>query len=66
MSFHRLFQIDAGIDALNPIEIKAGMDVFKLKREFGGKLVLHGGINAVLWDKRDEIVAEVKKVGSYT
>lgn len=53
--------IDAGIDALNPIEIKAGMDVFKLKREFGDKLVLHGGINAVLWDKRDEIIAEIDR-----
>ena len=53
--------VDAGIDALNPIEIKAGMDVFKLKREFGDKLVLHGGINAVLWDHKDEIIAEIDR-----
>lgn len=51
--------IDAGIDALNPIERKAGMDVLKLKREYGDKLVLHGGINAVNWDNKDKVIAEV-------
>jgi uroporphyrinogen decarboxylase len=51
--------IDAGIDALNPIEIKAGMDVLRLKRDHGDRLVLHGGINAVLWDKKDAIIAEI-------
>ncbi|NLM78689.1 MAG: hypothetical protein GX173_11495 [Ruminococcaceae bacterium] len=53
--------VEIGVDALNPIEIKAGMDVHKLKRLFGDKLVLHGGINAVLWDKKDEIIAEIDR-----
>lgn len=53
--------VEIGLDALNPIEIKAGMDVLKLKREFGDKIVLHGGINAVLWDKKDEIIAEINR-----
>ena len=51
--------VDIGLDALNPLEIKAGMDPLKIKEEFGDKLVLHGGINAVLWDKPEEIKAEI-------
>jgi uroporphyrinogen decarboxylase len=54
--------IDAGIDALNPIERKAGMDVLKLKQDYGDKLVLHGGINAVLWDDKDKIIAEIESL----
>lgn len=44
--------LDTGVDALNPLEVKAGMDAVKIKKELGDKLVLHGGINAVnarLW-----------------
>jgi uroporphyrinogen decarboxylase len=54
--------LDIGLDALNPLEVKAGMDPIALKKEYGDKLVLHGGINAVLWDKPDEIKAEIEKV----
>ncbi len=53
--------IETGIDALNPLEVKAGMDVFAIKKMYGDKLVLHGGINAMLWDKKDEIIAEIAK-----
>ena len=53
--------MDIGIDALNPLEVKAGMDPLKLKREHGHELVLHGGINAVLWDDRDAIIAEIPR-----
>lgn len=52
--------LDAGIDALNPIERKAGMDVLKLKEEYGDRLVLHGGVNAVLWDDKEKIIAEIE------
>ena len=38
-----------GLDALNPIEVKAGMDPFEIKRTAGDALVLHGGINAEVW-----------------
>jgi uroporphyrinogen decarboxylase len=51
-----------GFDALNPLEVKAGMDPLALKREFGDRLVLHGGVNAVLWDKPAEICAEMERV----
>ncbi|MCL5271537.1 MAG: hypothetical protein M1457_13520 [bacterium] len=54
--------IEIGLDALNPLEVKAGMDPVRLKREFGDRLVFHGGINAVLWDRPDEIRAEMERV----
>lgn len=53
--------MDTGIDALNPIEIKAGMDVFKIKKDYGDRLVLHGGINAVLWDDKEAIVEAIRQ-----
>ena len=37
-------------------------DPVALKAKFGGRLVLHGGINAVLWDKPDQIEAEMRRV----
>ncbi|MBI4555958.1 MAG: hypothetical protein HY706_00115, partial [Candidatus Hydrogenedentes bacterium] len=54
--------VDIGIDALNPLEVKAGMDPVELKRVYGDKLVLHGGINAVLWDDIEAIEAEIRRV----
>ena len=53
--------LDAGIDALNPLEVKAGVDAKKLKQEFGDKLVLHGGINAVNWKNPDAIIEEINE-----
>jgi uroporphyrinogen decarboxylase len=54
--------IEIGIDALNPLEVKAGMDPIALKKAYGNDLVLHGGINAVLWDDVDAITAEMERV----
>ena len=54
--------IDIGIDCLNPLEVKAGMQPIYLKQKYGDKLVLHGGINAVLWDQKDAIVSEIERV----
>lgn len=51
--------LDTGVDALNPLEVKAGMDAKYLKETYGDRLVLHGGINAVLWSKPDLILTEV-------
>lgn len=51
--------IDAGVDALNPLEVKAGMDPLALKKEYGDKVVLHGGINAVLWPDKEKIIEEI-------
>ncbi len=54
--------IEIGVDALNPLEVKAGVDPLKVKEQYGDKLVLHGGTNAVLWDDKDAILAEIEKV----
>jgi uroporphyrinogen decarboxylase len=54
--------VEIGLDALNPLEVKAGMDPLALKEEFGDRLVLHGGINAVLWTKPDRIEAEMRRL----
>jgi uroporphyrinogen decarboxylase len=48
-----------GLDALNPLEVKAGMDPVSLKHKFGNSLVLHGGMNAVLFDQPEKIEAEI-------
>lgn len=37
--------IEAGVDILNPLEVKAGMDMLKLKKDFGEVLTLWGGID---------------------
>ncbi len=54
--------IEIGVDALNPLEVKAGVDPVAVKREFGDRLVLHGGINAVLWDQPERIEEEIRRV----
>ena len=37
--------IDAGLDCLQPLEVKAGMDLIELKREYGDRLAFMGGID---------------------
>ena len=54
--------VQIGIDCLNPLEVKAGVDPVAVKRQFGDRLALHGGINAALWDKPDQIEAELRRV----
>jgi len=53
--------VDIGLDALNPIEIKAGMDLLGLKRNYGDKLVFHGGADATKLDKPEEILPYIEK-----
>lgn len=51
--------IEAGIDLLDPVQTTAaGMDPARLKREFGDKLVFHGGVDTqhVLPDRTPEQV----------
>lgn len=54
--------VEIGLDALNPMEVKAGMDPLRLKRDYGDKLVLHGGINAALWHEPDRFMAEMERL----
>ena len=54
--------VATGVDALNPLEVKAGMDALQIKQAYGNKLLLHGGINAVLWDDKERIIAEIERL----
>lgn len=54
--------LEIGLDGLNPLEVKAGMAPLHLKRTYGDALLLHGGINAALWDDLDSIVAEIRRL----
>lgn len=38
--------IEAGIDCLQPMEVKAGMDLVKLKKAFGDQIAFMGGMDA--------------------
>lgn len=54
--------VDIGVEMLNPLEVKAGMDPFKLKAKYGDKLAFHGGINAQIWDKPELVLAEMERI----
>ena len=49
--------VETGVEMLNPLEIKAGMDPFKLKALYGDKLAFRGGINAQIWDNIELVSA---------
>lgn len=63
--------IEAGIDILNPIQWRcAGMDRAGLKRDFGGKVVFHGGVDnqeTLPFNSReavrDEVLANIEILG---
>ena len=66
--------IDVGWDCLQPLEVKAQMDVVQLKRDYGDRLSLMGGIDArVIADGTDEELEEeirskltvAKEMGGY-
>ncbi|HOX05957.1 MAG TPA: uroporphyrinogen decarboxylase family protein [Planctomycetota bacterium] len=43
--------IGIGVNMLNPVEVKAGMDPLALKKQYGRELAFHGGLNAALFDR---------------
>jgi len=45
--------IEAGVDCLQALEVKAGMDVRDLKREYGRELAFCGNIDARLFQEND-------------
>jgi len=53
--------VESGIDCLQVIEVKAGMDPLRIKRNFGGRLSLCGGMDArnLVANDRDAIRAEL-------
>ena len=47
--------IEAGIDGINPVEYKAGMNILKLKKKYGKKLSYLGGVdNAFILPRGDK------------
>jgi uroporphyrinogen decarboxylase len=54
--------MELGLDGLNPIEIKAGMDIKALKQDYGKKLLLHGGADALIMDKPDKILPYIEEL----
>lgn len=54
--------IDAGVDMLNPLEVKAGMDPVGLKQQFGDRLAFHGGLNAMCYEPPEAMWAEMRRV----
>jgi uroporphyrinogen decarboxylase len=54
--------IEIGVDVLNPIEVKAGMDPVALKRQYGDRLAFYGGLNAALYGKPEELYAQMEQI----
>ncbi len=52
----RIFEdfIEIGVDAYNPLEAKAGMDVVELRRRFGHRMAFCGNMDIVEWARKDE------------
>jgi uroporphyrinogen decarboxylase len=53
--------IEIGVDAYNPLESKAGLDVVELRREYGHRIGFCGNMSVITWAQgsQEEIKAEV-------
>lgn len=52
--------VDMGLDALNPMEVKAGMDPVGIKEEFGQDLLLRGGFDVRNWNVYEEAEPDIR------
>ncbi len=50
--------LDIGLDCLQPLEVKAGMDLVELKREYGKDLAFMGGIDVRVMSAPDPAAVE--------
>jgi uroporphyrinogen decarboxylase len=58
--------LESGVDAMIPFEVQSGMDVVKIREQFGDVFTIIGGIDKrALATGRDEIKKEVDRVCSY-
>ena len=65
--------IDAGFDCLQPLEVKAGMDLLGLKKKYGDRLAFMGGIDVRAMKEKPSVIEgeiktkipEAKKGGGY-
>ncbi len=55
--------IEAGIDCLQPLEVKAGMDLIRLKKNFGERIAFIGGMDVRVLETNDckAVEAELRK-----
>jgi len=53
--------VEIGIDGYNPLEVKAGMDVVDLRRQYGHRIGFCGNLDVQNWERgdREEIRAEI-------
>lgn len=51
--------VEMGLDGLNPLEVKAGMDPLGIKRDYGDRLLLCGGLDVRRWDVYEEAEADI-------
>jgi len=53
--------IEIGVDAFNPLEVKAGMDVVDLRRQYGHRIGFCGNLDVQKWERgdQDEIRVEI-------
>ena len=68
------FFIEDGLTCLHPLEVKAGMDLIELKKDFGDRLALMGGIDvramadpdlSIIEEEIKEKIPYAKKGGGY-
>jgi len=53
--------LDAGVNCMHPMEPAAGMDMVKIREQYGTKLAFYGGIDKhVIRRSKEEIVAELE------
>ena len=52
--------IEAGMDCLQAMEVKAGMDLVKLKRAFGDRIALFGGMDIRALETNDPAQVEAE------
>jgi len=63
----KICNIDKQISSINMQEdliyytVEENMDSYKIKKEYGDRLVLHGGINAANWNNADVIIGEIEE-----
>jgi len=53
---------DLGVDLLNPLEVKAGMDPLALKAQYGDRMAFWGGLDARLYDEPEAMWAEMERI----
>ena len=54
--------IELGLDALNPLEVKAGMNPVRVKKTYGKNLVLKGGFDIRNWNHMAKAEEDIRAV----